>query len=321
MKVLFVGPYPPPHGGISVHVWSAHALMRRTGQQSSVLNVDPRAPESDAYIKISGATGLCRELFRHVIDDWVLSVHTNGENPKSWFIALACGVAAQVGQGATLTLHSGGVPEYLRGNPGWRRHVARFASLLYDRVVCVSPEMADAVAELGVSRNNMQITPAFLPIEAPDAAVPGDIECWMESHSPVISTAMFFRPEYGFELLMRGIARLRNRYPEIGCLVMGGENRSEAEALVAEMHLGENVIMAGDLNHELCLSLIARSSVFMRPTFRDGDSISVREALALGVPVVASSVAARPAGTIVFETGNVDEMVKAVTASLERAAA
>ena len=100
MKVLFVGPYPPPHGGISVHVWSAHALMKRAGQQSSVLNVDPRAPESDAYIKISGPCDLFRELLRHVSNDWVLNVHTNGHNPKSWLIALACGLAAQLGPGA-----------------------------------------------------------------------------------------------------------------------------------------------------------------------------------------------------------------------------
>src|SRR3989442_13673072 len=82
MKVLFVGPYPPPHGGISVHVWSAHALMKRAGQQSSVLNVDTRAPESNAYIKISGGFDLLRELVRHVSTGWHFNVHTNRHNPK-----------------------------------------------------------------------------------------------------------------------------------------------------------------------------------------------------------------------------------------------
>src|SRR5881396_1258880 len=77
MKVLFVGPCPPPHGGISVHVWSAHTRMRRAGLQSKLLNIDPRAPASDAYLKISGGTDLVRQLFRHVSNDWSLSVHTN----------------------------------------------------------------------------------------------------------------------------------------------------------------------------------------------------------------------------------------------------
>jgi glycosyltransferase involved in cell wall biosynthesis len=57
---------------------------------------------------------------------------------------------------------------------------------------------------------------------------------------------------------------------------------------------------------------MSRSSVFVRPTFRDGDSISVREALALGLHVVASDVGVRPSGTIVFAAGNVDELVEAL---------
>jgi glycosyltransferase involved in cell wall biosynthesis len=287
--------------------------MKRTGQQSSVLNIDPRAPESDAYIKISGAMSLSRELFRHVSDDWSLNVHTNGENLKSWFIALACGLAAQAGPGATLTLHSGGVPSYLRQNPGWKRNIARFASLLYDRVVCVSEEVAAAIAELGIGADKMQVTPAFLPIEAPDVAMPDHIENWMRRHSPLMTATMFFRPEYGFELLVQGTLRLRERYPEIGCLVMGsGENRAEAEALIAKSGASDSFYLPGDVHHELCLALMSGSSVFVRPTFRDGDSISVREALALGLPVVASDVGTRPAGTIVFEPGNVDELVEAL---------
>jgi len=99
MKVLFVGPYPPPHGGISVHVWSAHALMKQAGHQSTVLNIDTRAPVSKEYIKISGAADLLKELIRHVFNDWFLHVHTNGHNRKSWLIALICGVAVQFGRG------------------------------------------------------------------------------------------------------------------------------------------------------------------------------------------------------------------------------
>ena len=293
--------------------------MRRTGQQSSVLNVDPRAPESDAYIKISGAAGLFKELWRHACEDWSFSVHTNGENPKSWLIALAGGLAAQAGSGATLTLHSGGVPAYLRGSAAWKRHIARFASVLYDRVVCVSPEVAHSVAELGIEKEKMQIMPAFLPIEAPNVAMPPELEGWIARHSPVLTATLFFRPEYGFDLLMSAMVRLREKYPRIGCLVMGsGENHSEAEALINNSGLAGAVHLAGDLDHDLCLALMARSSVFVRPTFRDGDSISVREALALGVPVVASKVGHRPEGTVLFEAGNVDELVTTVGAVCDR---
>ena len=85
---------------------------------------------------------------------------------------------------------------------------------------------------------------------------------------------------------------------------------AEAIALLQRHGLEDNVYLAGDLNHELCLELMARSDAYVRPTYRDGDSISVREAISLGVPVVASNVGTRPEGTLLFPAGNVDGLMQ-----------
>jgi len=124
---------------------------------------------------------------------------------------------------------------------------------------------------------------------------------------------MFFRPEYGFDLLVTAMQRLKEDLPDIGCMVMGsGEDRGTAEDLVARSDLSETLYLAGDLDHETCLALMARSAAFVRPTFRDGDSISVREAISMHVPVVASNVGTRPDGALLFEAGDVDGFVKTV---------
>jgi glycogen(starch) synthase len=287
--------------------------MRQAGQQSSVLNIDPRAPHSDAYIKISGALDLLRELVRHVWNDWTLHVHTNGHNPKSWGIALACGVAGQFGPGATLTLHSGMAAGYIGTAPEWMRHVIRCTCILYRQVTCVNGEIASAVNALGVAKEQIEITPAFLAIEEPEIVLPSEIESWTQQHSPVMTSTMFFRPEYGFELLVQAVARLKHQYPRIGCLVMGtGEDGQQAAALIARHRLSDAIVLTGDVGHELCLALMARSAVFIRPTLSDGDSISVREAVALGIPVVASNVGTRPDGVLLFEPGDVAGLVERV---------
>jgi glycosyltransferase involved in cell wall biosynthesis len=293
--------------------------MKKAGLPSNVLNIDPRAPDSSAYIRISGVPDLVRELLRHVSDDWSLSVHTNGHNPKSWLIALMCGIAAQWGPPATLTLHSGGVPGYLSSGPVWRKLIARLACGMYGQVVCVNAEIARALSILGVPQRVLQIAPAFLPFETPAVAVPDQIGQWMNQHSPVLSAAVFFRPEYGCELLLDAMAELRKVHPNIGCVVMGdGEHRQDALALADHTGLGDAVLPAGDLEHEVCLAVMSNSDVFVRPTFMDGDSISVREALALGVPVVASDVGTRPEGTVLFEAGNKAEFVERVEHVLSR---
>ncbi|HUB08464.1 MAG TPA: glycosyltransferase, partial [Myxococcales bacterium] len=53
----------------------------------------------------------------------------------------------------------------------------------------------------------------------------------------------------------------------------------------------------GEIAHGEVLALLAATDVFLRPTLADGDAISVREALAAGAAVVATSVVPRPAGT------------------------
>ncbi len=280
------------------------------GLQCSVLNIQPRAPSSDSYIKVSGAFDLVRQLARHVLDDWTLSVHTNGHNRNSWFIALLCGAAGQFGSGGSLTLHSGMAPEYVRGANAWTRTTVRLTCLMYDRVVCVNEEIAAALMSLGISRRRLEIKPAFLPVPRVECMVPEQLEGWMRRHPMFLAVTLSFRPEYGFELLMDAMSRLNRKYPELGCVVIGtGEDRSEAEELVRQRRLDEQIFLAGDLHHQLCLTAISRSTVFVRPTFRDGDSISVREAMSLGVPVVASNVGTRPEGTLLFEAGNLQGLI------------
>ena len=60
----------------------------------------------------------------------------------------------------------------------------------------------------------------------------------------------------------------------------------------------------GDLAHDLTLAVLQRAQVFLRTTRYDGDALSVREALALGVPVVATRTALRPAGPRLVDVGD-----------------
>jgi glycosyltransferase involved in cell wall biosynthesis len=316
LKLLLVGPYPPPHGGISVHVQNASKLVRQAGADSKVLNVDPRAPRAEEYIKISNPTDLALSLLSYAWNGWTIHTHINGHTNKSWLIALACGLAGQNGAGGILTIHSGIAPQYLRQCSTMQRRIVQIACLQFDRIVCVNDEIATTLGPIGIPQSRIDVIPAFLPLSAPSEGMPQDLESWINKHHPILSTAMFFRPEYGFDVLISGLKTLAGNYPQIGCLVMGsGEDRMAAEMLTRKAGLTESVQFVGDIDHNMCLALMARSQVFVRPTLRDGDSISVREAVGLGIPVVASAVGTRPIEAHLFEPGKVEGMI----AQIERA--
>ncbi len=82
------------------------------------------------------------------------------------------------------------------------------------------------------------------------------------------------------------------------------ESRPVGQKLIQDSGLDEQMFAIGDVTHEACLAIIARSDLFVRPTLSDGDAISVREAIAMDTPVVASDVVARPEGTLCFKTGD-----------------
>jgi glycosyltransferase involved in cell wall biosynthesis len=58
--------------------------------------------------------------------------------------------------------------------------------------------------------------------------------------------------------------------------------------------------------------------LFVRPSFADGDALSVREALSLGVPVLASDVVPRPMGCAVFRAGDFRDLVSKIETMIEK---
>lgn len=292
MKLLLVGPCPPPHGGISVHVATAREHLRRSGAACRVL--DPAGGGGGGRWR--RGLHLVRRVRRHARAGWAVHVHTNGHNPGSWWVTLLVGVAARGAPACLLTLHSGMAPAYL-ARRGWRRALARLALRPYHRVLCVNPRIRQAVASLGVDPARLEVAPAWLPAPAtdPPARLPDELEAWLRARRPALVTTLWFRPEYGFEVLVEALELLAPRRPALGCLVLGGgEGEAAARRLLRERGLADRVRLGGDVPHALCLEAMARSDLFVRPTLADGDAVSVREALALGLPVVATDTGGRP---------------------------
>lgn len=308
MKIMLVGPYPPPHGGVSVHLSALERRLTAAGVAHRVLDTTRRR---------NWATFVAA-LARSAFTRWTIHFHASGHNWKDWSIALVCACVGRMGAGSILTLHSGLAPDFLLSAPKPVRLLVRCVCALDARVICVNAAIRDSLISMGVRADTLEIAEPCLGVDAErDATLDARLANWLRDRQPVLSTTLFFRPEYAFETLVSALGAVREQYPSVGCIVMGsGEDRSEAERLVRESGLDENIFFAGDVPHDTCLMLMSLSDVFVRATLRDGDSISVREALALGVPVVASRTAFRPAGAILFEPGDAGAMAHTIEAAL-----
>lgn len=319
MKILLVGNYPPPYGGIAVHVQLLHRMLLREGIDCKVINLDPQAQVSDSYSTVNGpATFLLKVLLEG--RGRVVHLHTNGHNRKSWMIATVISwVGRLLRRPSLLTIHSGMAPDYIEKSSYLNKLLIKLALIHQSSIVCVNEQIVHTLSKGDYQFSNTVLMPAFLFDEKELSELNETQQQQLSQYQPLLSTVAFFRPEYGIELLIEALASLKEQFPKIGCVVMGsGEGKDRLQQMAQEYGVADHLLWYGDLEHDKCLSVIKSSQLFVRPTLADGDSISVREAIQLGVPVVASDTGHRPESVILFKPGNAQELAEQCALALNK---
>jgi glycosyltransferase involved in cell wall biosynthesis len=89
--------------------------------------------------------------------------------------------------------------------------------------------------------------------------------------------------------------------------------------LIASKPYAEHILLAGDTDHEVVLHLIEKCDVLLRTTTFDGDAISIREAIYLGTPVIATDNGMRPGGVnLIPARPSIETFVKKVVEVLSK---
>lgn len=317
MRVLLVGDYPPPHGGVAVHVQQLHQYLRSRGVEAKVLDIGKGGRPAPDVLPVRSAADFGLRLAGFLRDGWTVHVHTSGNNPKAWVLAGAAGVPGPRAP-RFITLHSGLLPDFLAASPA-RRALARAALAGYTRIVAVSDAVQDALLASGVPRERVVVYPAFCASQVKPGPVSPRVAQARQRRSVLLAYAHHPSPVYGRLTAFRALRRLAEAVPGVGLAVFGPGTRSDAFVRDArELGVAGHLEDLGELGHAEALALLQVSDAFLRPTTHDGDSISVREALALSTPCVASDVCARPEGTLTFRAGDADDLARRVREALRR---
>jgi len=313
LKVLLVGNYPPPFGGVSVQVSAlCHLLDATPGFTCRVLDIgDSRRQKRPDCLPARNFFDFGWKLLSHAARQYVIHLHTNGHNLKSWWMGLACAVAGIFnGRRTVLTLGSGSAPDFIREASGPIRLLVTITLALTGAIITRNERARTTLAGLGVPPNKIEILSGFYGLRmAAREAIPERIDEFLRCHVPVLGAIASSGPEYGIPLVLEAATRLRALYPRLGVLLMGPEE-------VRDHRLDGDLLPTGELPHEVVLAVMQKIDLFTRPTYFDGDASSVREALALGVPVVASDTDFRPEGVILFRRGDVQDLTEKIARAL-----
>ncbi len=275
-----------------------------------ILNLNRRAHPSLDYQSSRGRWTLLWKLFTAADRASIQHLHTNGHSRKSWLLMLVAGLAARVrGTVAILTLHSGLLPPYVTGFGRARRTLAKWILGSFARVVCVNSEIRRAVQHLGIGGDHVTVIPAFLGVAQPAELGPAD-RALIQGFRPLLVAVAGGEhdPEQGRAVVLRAIQQLAPRTPGLGAVLLGWQVGPRSRPLIEQLGLGGRVVCLGEVSHDRCLAFLRAGDVVVRSTFVDGDAITVREALALGVAVVASDTDFRPAGVTLFRKGDESDL-------------
>src|SRR5438309_2497887 len=95
MKILLVGDFPPPGGGVATHVEELFRAVRARGGECEVLDIGKGQLPADGVVPAGTVSRFCALLASRAARGFRIHLHTSGANPKSWMLISACAAAGR----------------------------------------------------------------------------------------------------------------------------------------------------------------------------------------------------------------------------------
>ncbi|MEO5922220.1 MAG: glycosyltransferase family 4 protein [Bryobacteraceae bacterium] len=298
MRVIQLGPFPPPHGGVQTNLVAIRDHLRARGHRAGVVHLTRhRRANADEVFYPESAVATARLLLSEPAD--ILHIHIGGQlNTRLLALCLYCTLLRRK---SVLTFHSGGFcssPEGQKITPS--SFAARVLRRL-DAIIGVNAQIVDFfVQRCGVARERVHlISPhaSVLGALEKESALPAPLQQFFDTHDPALLSVGLLEPEYDLPLQIETLSHVRRTHPQAGLLMIGsGSLESELRQRIAAQPDSAHMLLAGDVSHASTLRAIRDCRILLRTTHYDGDALSVREALEIGTPVIATDNKMRPPG-------------------------
>lgn len=305
LRVLQLGPYPPPEGGVSRNMLAIRDELRAGGHSCSIIATSQSTKvddENDVHHPPS-VFRLLRLLKSLEFD--VLHLHIGG-NVTARVLALAAACAFIARGKSILTLHSGAYPLTEAAKAASPTSIRGRIFRRFSRVIAVNDAITDVFRRYGISSDRINVIAPYA-LQPPDenVKVPKGLSDFCERHSPVLLSVGGLEKDYDPLFQVAAMKDVLAEFPGAGLMMIGdGSMRREVETAVANCAFPENIFLAGNIEHGVTLNLISDADIVLRTTLFDGDAISVREALFFGTPVIATDTHSRPEGVHLIAIGD-----------------
>ena len=313
-KIAIIGPYPPPYGGISIHIKRMKNYLEKNSIECVVYN------ESKIKGNVGGINPInsYRKFILQIpfLKSDVLHFHCT-----NFKIRILLGCYKFFRKKIILTIHGRGLHNQLVRLNFMGRSLLRLSLKNLDKIICVNSKIKEELVDSGFDAKKIKVIPAFIPPNSDETEVrqlPDFFHKIRQKYKFIItanaSRLTFYKGQdlYGIDLSIELMKQLLNNgYKDIGFIyiISGVGNYDYFEKM-------QNLVNKYNLEDIFYFytkpvaypALINMCELFIRPTNTDGDALSIREALTFKKPAIASDVCKRPKGTILFKNRNIEDL-------------
>lgn len=287
------GPYPPPLGGISVHIKRMEPFLCKADIDYIIYN--------HGFTENKKVVATNKKWFWY-FKMLFLKKHNTFHFHQFFtfhFIFFLFFSLVRT-EKIIVTIHSERILTY----PGPKKAFILFFIRNTKRLklISVSQNLNDYLNDKGIKS-------LFLPAYVPPYSVKKvKIEC---SKKMILFSVWKFNRKLANEIYNAPLAfeYLRRNKANYKMLFMVGNKLDSDEKylqeLLIEYDIGNSVKILFDKN---LVSYVNNCDFLLRPNLSDGYGVSLQEAMDLGVPAIASDVCERPKGTIVFKNNDIEDL-------------
>ena len=324
-KIAILGMYPPPLGGVSVHIQRVVDQFLRQNNKVYL------------FITEQWLRRICFPIYLVKLLIWILIKRPQYIYYHSSYLNYSIAELVLISLLKSLLRSSMTVVDhdcrhlYTRSDryKQWYNWVLQRKECA---VVCIGSSTWKSYTDNGIKPYSCTVEQAFLPpttttVHLIVQTYPSSLTTFLRDYTPliVVSAAHLMlvdgKDVYGLDLCIDMLAGIKGHYPDAG-LIIGlpqVNNVHYLHVLKQRMHdkgVAEQIyILHG--NKELW-PLLQKVDLFVRPTLSDGDSMTVREAMHFTIPVVASDVVDRPDGVHCFKSGDIQDFTMTVEMALQK---
>lgn len=293
LNYVIVGAKPPPRGGVAVYLERKSSLLRAQGE--SVVWQNPR--------KIFSFVAL---LFKMAIikEDRIIELHT--ANPIA--LALVCLFRIE----SMMIFYDHNYSHSFENRKGFSRFLLKHFISRVGSVVVVGEHLRGNYKSFQLKVcNDFKVEVPYIALSAVSMkveSISGFVHEFVVRHKVCFINAAWRLSDdesgedlYGIQWSIESFLEVFGDSSDVGFVaIVGSGNREKLEG-VRKMCEKKSHILLLEGEYDLCNFLAGGGFILLRTTTTDGDSLSVREAIELGVPVIASDVVPRPIGTQLYK--------------------